>query len=97
MERAKIKISEKKIFRSQETPNIPQKNKKINKAYFCIIILKKIFESVIWLEKMTVLCNAVKIIFFLQYLSKTPKMWVGNIERLCRIMQIRTNWHSKIR
>ena len=85
------------MFRSQETPNIPQKNKKINKAYFCIIILKKIFESVIWPETMTVLCNAVKIIFFVQYLSKTPKMWVGNIERLCRIMQIRTNWHSKIR
>ena len=85
------------MFRSQETPNIPQKNEKINKAYFCIIISKKIFESVIWPEKMTVLCNVVKIIFFLQYLSKTPQMWVGNIERLCRIMQIRTNWHSKIR
>ena len=24
-------------------------------------------------------------------------MWVGNIERLCQIMQIRANWHSKIR
>ena len=64
------------MFRSQETPNIPQKNKKINKAYFCIIILKKIFESVIWPETMTVLCNAVKIIFF-STISKQNTQNVG--------------------
>ena len=39
LERAKIKLSEKKIFRTQETHNIPPK--KINKAHFCL----KIFSN----------------------------------------------------
>ena len=38
---------------------------------------------------LTILCNTVEIIFFLQYLSKTAQIWVENIERLCQIMQMR--------
>ena len=60
---------------------------------------KKIFTSVILPEKLSVLCNTVETIFFLQYLSKTAWISVENKERLTifckfilwsyRIMQMR--------
>ena len=73
LERAKIKLSEKKYFGL----------------------------SVLYLpEKLCILCNTVQIFFFLQYLSKTARISVENIERLTifykfilwpyRIMQMRS-------
>ena len=82
MERAKIKLSEKKSFGLRK-PIIFRK--KINKAYFGkkkkII---KFIKNVILPGNVSILCNMIvrKFFFFFQYLSKTTRKSFENIERL---------------
>ena len=80
LERVTIKLLEKKIFRSQGTHNILHKKKK-TRHIFRQLFVKKL-KSVILPEKLYILCNTVQLIFFLQYLSKTARISVENIERL---------------
>ena len=71
MERAKIKFSEKKIFRSQETHNIP--SKKNSKAYLCKNFFQILEKNAILPGNLSILCNMVVTNIIFQNLSQTTR------------------------